>query len=262
MHTQRSSALMFFSIVSVIAVYTYFADKDEAAKKANQPQLEVVSGAESSSQNTPAFGEKIQIETDLHSIQINLNGGDIVIFLDASISIGSASSDIAGFQILGSAEHNVYFILNDNSPVFKITGPDDSLWAGLFDSRCFTTTQPTDIHNLDQTQVPRFYILSTYSNGTQLQLCGNHHWVCTAMIGLFPSSQGGSDGGRISVYQGEDDNIIYGRIAAGGFYVGAGNGFNIPYCPTVPGDITYREEAYRSNTDFSVVNEECGYFTA
>ncbi|WP_037319579.1 membrane protein insertase YidC [Ruminobacter sp. RM87] len=78
MHTQRSSALMFFSIVSVIAVYTYFADKDEAAKKANQPQLEVVSGAESSSQNTPAFGEKIQIETDLHSIQINLNGGDIV----------------------------------------------------------------------------------------------------------------------------------------------------------------------------------------
>lgn len=79
MHSQRSSALMFFLIVSGIAAYTYFGDKAEEAKKANQPQLEVISNSDSANEKSLADSEKIQIDTDLHSIQISLNGGDIIV---------------------------------------------------------------------------------------------------------------------------------------------------------------------------------------
>ena len=193
-------------------------------------------------------------------ITCNVSGGDIVIFLDAPLSIARGGSGPAGFQINGSGEHNVYFILNSSSATFQITGGDGD-WAGLVDWRCFSGT-PTSYTNINQTQVPRFYILSTYSGGQQIKLLGNHDLVLSSMIGLFPSTQGGSDGGILYVYSAVTDKVFYGRIACGGLSVDAGGELLIPYCPTVPGDITMRNEAYRDNTDFSVVPEECGYFTA
>ena len=198
-----------------------------------------------------------------HLITCNVSGGDIYIFLDANLTLKRPDGGPGGFQITAGNEHNVYFILR-NSAKFIVFGGNGSNWCGLYDSRCFTGT-PTNGANINQTKVPRFYILSTYTGGTQLNfgVCGGgENTVLSAMVGLFPSTAGGSDGGSVHVYNATTSRVFYGRLAAGGLSVEAGGELNVPYCPTVPGSISLREEAYRDNTDFSVVTEECMFYTA
>lgn len=78
MHAQRNTAFMFFLILSIVAVYTYTSDKAEENKTSNQ-QIEVSSGTKSSDDNSDYSPEKlINIETDLHSLDISLKGGDII----------------------------------------------------------------------------------------------------------------------------------------------------------------------------------------
>lgn len=78
MHAQRNTAFMFFLILSIVAVYTYTSDKAEENKTSNQ-QIEVSSGTKISDDNSDYSPEKlINIETDLHSLDISLKGGDII----------------------------------------------------------------------------------------------------------------------------------------------------------------------------------------
>lgn len=78
MYSQRSSALMFFLIVSAFAGYTYFSDKTDAERRANQPQLEITAAGGSPEAEKITGENLIEIETDLHSLGVSLNGGDIL----------------------------------------------------------------------------------------------------------------------------------------------------------------------------------------
>ncbi len=200
-------------------------------------------------------------------ITCNVSGGDIYIFLDANLTLKRPDGGPGGFQITGSGEHNVYIILRSNNAkliIYGGNGGSASNWCGLYDSRCFTGS-PTDGSKINQTQVPRFYVLSAYAGGEQIQFGdsgGGEYTVLSAMVGLFPSTQGGANGGTVRVVNGVTSRVFYGRLACGGLNVIGGGELNVPYCPTIPGDIDMRNEAYRDNSDFSVVPEECGYFTA
>lgn len=202
-----------------------------------------------------------------HLITCNVSGGDIYIFCDATLTIKRPDSGPGGLQITAANEHNVYIILRSPAKliIYGGNGGCDSHWCGLYDARCFTGL-PTDPANINQTKTPRFYVLSTYTGGEQIQYGdsgGGEYSVLSAMIGLFPSAPGGGNGGTFRVVNPVLSRVFYGRIACGYVDTGSSGGnFNVPYCPTIPGSISLREEAYRDNTDFSVVTEECMFYTA
>ena len=195
-------------------------------------------------------------------IKCNVSGGDIYIFLDASITIKSNGGN-AGFEIEASCttEHNVFIILRNTAAV-TLQGGNGGTWTGICDRRCFTG-DPTDGRNLDQTKVPRFYLFSTHTGGRQLYWASNGNEVLSANVGLFPSTTRGTDGGTMEIYNSNASKVFYGRICCGSIDTGTtGGNFNIPYCPSTPGGLPLREEAYRDNTNFSVVTEECMFYTA
>ena len=129
-----------------------------------------------------------------------------------------------------------------------------------------------NMSNLDQSVSPRCYIFSLYeSSGTETagEAPGypvfwdqNEHRVLTAHLGFFPQSDPSATGA--CHFSGRDfglDDVYYGRVSAGGIDMTSGNFFFIPYCPTPTTDVDDRGSAYRDNTDYSVVVDECGYFT-
>ena len=220
------------------------------------------------SDSLSAGAYKVTSATTVNSlISCNVSSGDIYIFLDAPLTIKrSDSGGPGGFSISGSNEHNVYFIIRSGGKFIIYGGNSGSWtnWCGLYDSRCFTSgiSQST----INQTTTPRFFVLSTVTGGEQIQYGdsgGGEYTVFTAMIGLFPSSPNGADGGQFTVVNPCLNRVFYGRLACGYVDTGSsGDSFNVPYCPTIPGSISLREEAYRDNTDFSVVTEECMFYTA
>ena len=209
-------------------------------------------------------------------IDCDVSGGDIYIYVRGNITIASNGTFDAGFIISEAAEHNVYFIVESGEIKVSTTScTDTSGRSGFIDTRCFTNSDYANIRKLNQTVYPRFYIFAGYTGGAALHLgdtASNGGVVCTAFIGFYPSTEGGTDGCSITVencssHPNNDFNhygiVYYGRIAAGGISNStSGSNFNIPYCPGIDGDIPIRNTAYRDNTDYSVVADECQYFSA
>ena len=198
-------------------------------------------------------------------IDCDVSGGNIIIYVKGSFDIKNGGC----FYVTSAAsvEHNLIFVLENNANITVYTN-DASKTSGFVDRRCFGSTEYT-YANLNQTTIPRIYIFSTYSSSTALTLgdtATNGGVVCTAFLGFFPSTTRGSDGATLELNNVASGTgmVYYGRIACGSIpnNTNAGGNLNIPYCPSIPGQIDYRSEAYRDNTDFSVVTDECGYFTA
>ncbi|MBQ7275064.1 MAG: hypothetical protein IJR15_06370 [Clostridiales bacterium] len=206
-----------------------------------------------------------------HAVNCDVTGGDIIIYVKGSFTISNGGRFI--ISSADTAEHNVVFVLEGSSSI-SVNTSDKTAVTGFVDPRCFNGTDYLDVHKLNQTTTPRIYIFAAYTGGTALTLgdtATNGGVVCTAYLGFFPSTTRGSDGASLALHNvaaGTDSGgsgiIYYGRIAAGSLpnSTDAGGHLNVPYCPSIPGQIDYRNEAYRDNTDFSVVTEECGYFTA
>lgn len=208
-------------------------------------------------------------------INCNVSGGDIYIFVESNKSITTKRPDSApevggfasGFLINGSGDHNVYIVLKSGA-TFTVSGGNggnNTHWCGVCDTRCFTGGIAEV--NINQNVSPRFIIVSSYTGGTQVRLGvngGGDYYILTAMLGLFPSTQGGNNGGGfVAENSNYTQSIFYGRIACGSIDTsGTGGELMVPYCPTGEGSVPHRETAYRDNTDFSVITEECGYFTA
>ena len=84
----------------------------------------------------------------------------------------------------------------------------------------------------------------------------------TAYLGFYPSTSNAPGGGKLSLNNIGNTDVFYGRISAGGIDGhDTGNFLYVPYCPGLPGTVDTRNSAYRDNTDYSVVVDECGYFT-
>ena len=222
-----------------------------------------------------------------HVITCNVST-DTVIFVDGTFTIGANNGSSAGFFMNTSGDHKVIFVLRGSSSQITIQGGNTSdngnpynNWFGFVDARCFGRpaegTNPAvapnylDVHTLNQAQsnVPRFYIFTDTAGSTRQPLkigdgssAHMSNFVVTAFIGFFPSTESGSDGPRLFVESGPG-TVYYGRIACGGIDIPSqsGGNFNVPYCPKLRGEATRRAEAYRDNTNYSVVTEECGYFT-
>ena len=195
----------------------------------------------------------------------DVSGGDIVIYVKSSFDIKNGGC----FYVTSAAgtEHNLVFMLEGSSSINVYTN-NASATTGFVDRRCFSNTTYT-YANLDQTQIPRIYVFATYTSSTAMTLGDsgtNGGVVCTAFLGFFPTTTRGSNGASLMLHNVNAGTgmVFYGRISCGSIpnSTDAGGNLNIPYCPTIPGTINYRSEAYRDNTDFSVVTDECGYFTA
>ena len=190
---------------------------------------------------------------------------------NAKINICGNGSE-AGFFINGPADADNYvnFVLEENSEI-NIASRNSAYASGLVDPRCFNSgSSYTDVHNLDQTQFPRFFVFAAYTksdhaaamtlgdNGT------NGGAVCTAFLGFYPSTEGGTDGTGLALNNVNAGTgvVYYGRISAGSLGNGDNNGgnLNVPYCPGIPGSLDDRDTAYRDLTDYSVVTEDSGYF--
>jgi len=195
---------------------------------------------------------------------------DVIIYVTGDIRIQCPNASGAGFITSSdSGEGNIYFILENNARILVEggNGSNNGAPCGLIDTRCFTGNDYDNPQTLVQTQTPRFYVFTTYNGSSRYAMeIGNtaysSHMTVTAFLGFFPSTQGGTDGCRLFVEDGRYDNVYYGRMACSGLTVERGGNLNVPYCPKTPGNIDYRDFAYRDNTDFSVVTDECGYFTA
>ena len=201
-------------------------------------------------------------------INCDVSGGPITVYVTGNLTINSSSGD-AGFFITSPAgtENYVNFVLQNNKTI-QVTSRDTSHASGFVDTRCFSGTSYS-YANIDQTSIPRFFVFAGYTGGTAMTLGdsgSNGGVVCTAFLGFFPSTRRGSDGARLGLENvaAGSGMVYYGRIACGGMGNGtnAGGNLNIPYCPSIQGQLNYRQEAYRDNTDYSVVTDECGYFTA
>lgn len=199
-----------------------------------------------------------------HSINVDVSGGDVIVYVKSSFELKNGGC----FYVTSAAgaEHNLVFILEGSSSISVHTS-DASKITGFVDTRCFSGGYA--YANIDQTTIPRIYVFSTYTGSTAMTLgdsATNGGVVCSAFLGFFPSSPRGSNGSALMLHNVNAGSgmVYYGRIACGSIpnSTDAGGNLNIPYCPSIPGSIDYRQEAYRDNTDFSVVTDECGYFTA
>lgn len=195
---------------------------------------------------------------------------DVIIYVTGDIRIQCPNASGSGFiTSSNSGEGNIYFILENNARILIEggNGSNNGAPCGLIDTRCFAGNDYDNPQTLNQSQTPRFYVFTTYNGASRYAMeIGNtaycSHMTVTAFLGFFPSTQGGTDGCRLFVEDGRYDNVYYGRMACSGLTVERGGNLNVPYCPKTPGNIDYRDFAYRDNTDFSVVTDECGYFTA
>ena len=204
-----------------------------------------------------------------HRVNCDISGGNITIYVTGSFDI----KDGGNFYINSGAgtENSVNFILEGGARI-SIHTSNASAATGFIDPRCFSGSEYTNVHTLNQTTTPRFFIFTTYTNSTTAtavtlgDTATNGGVVCTAFLGFFPSTSRGNDGCGLELNNVAAGTgiVYYGRIAAGNMpnNTNAGGNLNVPYCPTIQGTIDYRNEAYRDNTDFSVVTDECGYFTA
>lgn len=213
--------------------------------------------------------------TDIdHRINCDVSSGPITIYVDSSFEIRPESSGEAGFFVVtdGAVENYVNFVLESGSHINVATTTSDKA-TGFVDTRCFNNTTYVDPHNINQNKIPRIFIFTAYassSNATALTLgdtATNGGVVCTAFLGFYPTTRGGTDGcslGLHNVAGGTYGTVYYGRIACSNMGNANDNGgnLNIPYCPGMPGSLDDRGYAYRDNTDFSVVQDECEFFTA
>ena len=250
------------TVSEVVAAYGKYADHSTATK------------IDSSTAGISHGYYYIESDTEItQTINCDVSGGDIIIYV-----IGNCELKNGGKFVISSGdsvEHNVIFVL-ENSKSISVHTSSASAATGFVDPRCFSggLAGCLDVHNLKQTTIPRFYIFSAYTGGIALTLGAtdtNGGVVCTAFLGFFPSSVRGNNGASLNLHNvaagtdhGGSGIIYYGRIAAGSLPNGtdAGGHLMVPYCPSIPGQLNYRNEAYRDNTDFSVVTGECGYFTA
>lgn len=205
------------------------------------------------------------------NVSLDVSGGEILIFLTngANLYIGESNVFV---KITGSGNHKVVFLLCDGSVIHIGTGRYGARTnTGIVDTACFpagATSYP--VNTVNQTTNPRCYILSEYTGGWPVQCDGNNQMVLTASLGFFPqSTPDAGGGGRVFFYNANNTNTYYGRISAGGIDTGSmgaggssGGNLNVPYCPPENDGGTVRTYAYRDNTDFSVVQDECMYFTA
>lgn len=205
-------------------------------------------------------------------IEGSSNDNKVYIFLHSGATI-----DIGGGGFSGDTEWG---------PQFG-AGQDN---CGIVDLRCFDQDQlydagddvidsgDWDIPNMDQAddRIPRCIIFSMYGSATNkyaLYITGNGPAYLTAFLAFYyddvngnglPDDTGtGSPAwfGIRSAPSGTQRHRLYGRISAGGIYVPSGGYFYLPYCPSIKNDDDVRESAYRDNTDYSVVMDECYYFT-
>ena len=210
------------------------------------------------------------LDLNNHVINVNISKGSMVIYVRGDINIGGSTN--SGFFITGGDDdHNCIFVLESGRIV--ITSRTMTEAIGLVDPRCFNG-DPVYPQNIDQTTTPRFFVFAGYTGGSAMQLGDtgtNGGVVCTAFLGFYPSTPGGSDGCGLELHnvaagtdRGGGGIVYYGRIACGSLGNANDNGgnLNVPYCPEVPGSRPPRNSAYRDNTDYSVVTDECGYFTA
>ena len=199
------------------------------------------------------------------NVTFNVTSGDIVIFVKGcNLNLKKICT------ITGTGDSSVIFVLLSNGGSQGKVNIYDN--AGIVDTRCMSGSY-YDIHNIDQTKTPRCYIYSGYTGGKPLNFEGNQNRVLTAFIGFFSSGSATGDGnfvptfgagqqGYISINNCMSNTVYYGRIAAGGIDTrNTGNFLYIPYCPTTPSSLNDRGYAYRDATDYSVVSDECGYFT-
>lgn len=205
-------------------------------------------------------GETAYVEAN---IAFDVSGGEIHFFLinGAHIYVGDSNHYM---RIQGSGEAPCVFLLCDGSQIHVGSGRYGSRDnCGIVDVNCFSGASYHNVTTINQTVSPRCQILSEYSGGTPVRMEGNQNTVLTATLGFFPqSTPGAGGGGHLYVYNTNISNVYYGRISAGGVDNATGNSFNIPYCPATSDAGPTREYAYRDNTDFSVVMDECLYFTA
>lgn len=198
---------------------------------------------------------------DNTTITCDVSGGDIEIFLTngAHLYAGGNNSYI---RIQGSGEHKVIFVLCDGSQIHIGVGQYGARDnCGIYDS--YVISSPHNVQTIDQSRCPRCEIYAAYSGGTPVRMEGNQNSVLTACLGFFPqSTPGAPGGGHLYVYNTNPSNVYYGRISAGGIDNASGNSFNVPYCPASNDGGPTRDYAYRDNTDFSVVMDECRYFTS
>jgi hypothetical protein len=205
-------------------------------------------------------------------VTFDLSGGSIVVLVTGGASINFTTGGKFFYIVNGSGSNRVTFLLDNDGGASEIciggshatAGPDN---CGIVDVSCFIGSDYTDPTKINQTVNPHCYILSLYTGGTPVRYEGNHKLVLTASLGFFPQSQPvplENTGGHLYFHATDSDMIYYGRISAGGIECegGGGNQINIPYCPPESGDGSVRSYAYRDNTDFSVVTDECQYYTA
>ena len=203
--------------------------------------------------------------------------GEVVIYVNGKLDICNGNGQAAGFSFESGTGHVIFIIQgsgqirlvggnasNDANPGESDAGK--SYACGFIDATCFDSIdsdfQHVSITDLNQTTIPHFYIYATTTSASLGTPIVYSEWY-TDYSGFYPSSENGHDGNRLFVYNGPG-TVYYGRIAAGGLDVpqGSGGNLNVPYCPKIPGGLPLRSEAYRDNTDYSVVADECFYFTA
>ena len=216
-----------------------------------------------------------------HEISINSDNlsSPIVILIDGvRLVLGENTihdvNHFCGFKMNGDNDTDnakVIFILVNGGQIF--VGPDAltsvEYHPGIIDTHCFKGANYYDITKLDQTTIPRFYIfgLDPNNNPGSPTDCPvamtSENAVLTSFIGLFPQTTPRGGGGGVFGYGNTSLNTIYyGRISCGSFKYAGGTSLNIPYCPSIPEQTPNRPYAYRDNTDYSVVVEECGFYTA
>jgi len=148
----------------------------------------------------------------------------------------------------------------------------DTAFTGAISSSDFT------IANTDQAdnRTPRCIIFTLYDSSVRkygVVLTGNGYNYLNAYLGFYYRDGNGNhmphdpeDGSPAwiasrTVPSGNSAHRLYGRWSAGGITTPAGGFFGLPYCPAIKDDDNVRESAYRDNTDYSVVMDECYYFT-
>ncbi len=195
----------------------------------------------------------------------NISGGNCIIFITNGAVLTLQQNVNFTFNGAGAGDNRLIIILRDNAQLricADASGNNIGQNCCIVDTNCYSGSNYSDATTLDQTTNPCCYILSEYLGGTPVIYAGNGGSALTASLGFFPqSTPDGGGGGRLCV-NALYTNVYYGRISAGGIIKKSSNFFNIYYCPPENNGGPSREYAYRDNTDFSVVMDECEYFVS
>ncbi len=252
------------TIDEVIATYGAPAD---IASSATALDLDMRASAVTIGAGTYVIDSLARIRSD---VTLDLSSGSIIILVTNGANIVFDTGNTHMFITNASGSNRVVFLLDNNPTQSQIIlggdssgncGPDGT---GIIDVACYSgSTSDIDLTKINQTVNPACFILSLYTGGTPVRYMANHDTALTASLGFFPQSDpNGGGGGRLFAHACDSDILYYGRISAGGIETDGANSLQIPYCPPQTDDSSVRNYAYRDNTDFSVVAEECEYFTA